>query len=308
MSRSTGRFLRRVLPVRGERQRGRPRPGTARPRCGGSAVEVAPGRRVSALVWGSDPPRWCSSTAGARTPTPGTRWHWPSTDRCWPSTCPDTGIRTGPGTAGPSTRGRWPRTWRRSSPAGARRRAGGRHVARRDDRHRPGRPPPGAGAPAGCWWTSPPGSTTRRARTSPPSWPARRSFASFDEILERTIQFNPTRSVSSLRRGVLHNAVQREDGSWTWRHQLGRPPSAPGCTWTRSTSAPCGTTSSASPRRSSWSGASRSPVVDDADEAEFRRRRPSRPGGGGRRTPGTASRGISRWSWPGSSTASSTGP
>ena len=49
------------------------------------------------------------------------------------------------------------------------------------------------------------------------------SFASFDEILERTIQFNPTRSESSLRRGVLHNAVQREDGTWTWRHQLGRP-------------------------------------------------------------------------------------
>ena len=47
------------------------------------------------------------------------------------------------------------------------------------------------------------------------------SFASFDEILERTIRFNPTRSQSSLRRGVLHNAVQREDGRWAWRHQRG---------------------------------------------------------------------------------------
>ena len=28
-------------------------------------------------------------------------------------------------------------------------------------------------------------------------------FASFDEILERTIAFNPTRSESSLRRGVM---------------------------------------------------------------------------------------------------------
>lgn len=46
------------------------------------------------------------------------------------------------------------------------------------------------------------------------------SFASFDEILERTIQYNPSRSVSSLRRGVLHNAVQRDDGSWVWRHQM----------------------------------------------------------------------------------------
>ena len=54
------------------------------------------------------------------------------------------------------------------------------------------------------------------------------TFASFDEILERTVRFNPTRSVSSLRRGVLHNAVQRDDGTWTWRHQLGRPSSATG--------------------------------------------------------------------------------
>jgi pimeloyl-ACP methyl ester carboxylesterase len=44
------------------------------------------------------------------------------------------------------------------------------------------------------------------------------SFPSFEEILARTIQFNPTRSESSLRRGILHNAVQREDGSWVWRY------------------------------------------------------------------------------------------
>jgi pimeloyl-ACP methyl ester carboxylesterase len=42
-------------------------------------------------------------------------------------------------------------------------------------------------------------------------------FGSFDEILERTVQFNPTRTVSSLRRGILHNAVGREDGTWSWR-------------------------------------------------------------------------------------------
>jgi pimeloyl-ACP methyl ester carboxylesterase len=48
-------------------------------------------------------------------------------------------------------------------------------------------------------------------------------FASFDEILERTIQFNPTRSVSSLRRGVLHNAKQEPDGSWVWRYDRMRP-------------------------------------------------------------------------------------
>jgi pimeloyl-ACP methyl ester carboxylesterase len=43
-------------------------------------------------------------------------------------------------------------------------------------------------------------------------------FGSFDEILARTVQFNPTRSVSSLRRGVLHNAREGPDGSWTWRY------------------------------------------------------------------------------------------
>jgi len=42
-------------------------------------------------------------------------------------------------------------------------------------------------------------------------------FASFDEILERTVEFNPTRSVSSLRRGILHNARPNPDGTWTWR-------------------------------------------------------------------------------------------
>lgn len=43
------------------------------------------------------------------------------------------------------------------------------------------------------------------------------TFAGFDEILARTIEFNPTRSVSSLRRGILHNAKENADGSWTWR-------------------------------------------------------------------------------------------
>jgi pimeloyl-ACP methyl ester carboxylesterase len=47
-------------------------------------------------------------------------------------------------------------------------------------------------------------------------------FDSFDDILARTIEHNPTRSVSSLRRGVLHNAVQLDDGTWVWRYARGR--------------------------------------------------------------------------------------
>ena len=44
------------------------------------------------------------------------------------------------------------------------------------------------------------------------------SFPDFNEILARTVEFNPTRTESSLRRGILHNAVQRDDGSWVWRY------------------------------------------------------------------------------------------
>lgn len=44
------------------------------------------------------------------------------------------------------------------------------------------------------------------------------SFPDFDAILARTVEHNPTRTVSSLRRGILHNAEQREDGSWVWRY------------------------------------------------------------------------------------------
>lgn len=98
-------------------------------------------------------------------------------------------------------------------------------------------------------------------------------FATFDEILERTIRFNPTRSESSLRRGVLHNAVQRPDGTWTWRHQLGRPEGS-------------GMQVESVDFQPLWDELERvtaptvlvrgglSPVVDDADIAELNRRRP----------------------------------
>jgi pimeloyl-ACP methyl ester carboxylesterase len=43
-------------------------------------------------------------------------------------------------------------------------------------------------------------------------------FESFDELLARTIEHNPTRSESSLRRGVLHNAHEvGPDAQWSWR-------------------------------------------------------------------------------------------
>jgi pimeloyl-ACP methyl ester carboxylesterase len=48
------------------------------------------------------------------------------------------------------------------------------------------------------------------------------TFPKFEDILARTMQFNPTRSESSMRRGILHNAEQLEDGSWVWRHSRWR--------------------------------------------------------------------------------------
>lgn len=53
------------------------------------------------------------------------------------------------------------------------------------------------------------------------------TFTSFDEILDRTVQFNPQRSVSSLRRGILHNAYALPDGTWTWRYDRRRPETSP---------------------------------------------------------------------------------
>jgi pimeloyl-ACP methyl ester carboxylesterase len=53
------------------------------------------------------------------------------------------------------------------------------------------------------------------------------SFASLDELLERTTQFNPARSRSSLRRGILHNAEQQPDGTWVWRWARHRRPATP---------------------------------------------------------------------------------
>ena len=101
------------------------------------------------------------------------------------------------------------------------------------------------------------------------------TFASFDEILERTVAFNPTRTESSLRRGILHNAVEMPDGRWRWRYDLPRRGSGEG------------DDGKIMPGLDDlWEAVSRSrmpltlvrgslsPVVDDDDVAELLRRRP----------------------------------
>lgn len=47
------------------------------------------------------------------------------------------------------------------------------------------------------------------------------TFPTFADIFERTVEFNPTRSAASLRRGILHNAHRLPDGSWQWNYDRG---------------------------------------------------------------------------------------
>jgi pimeloyl-ACP methyl ester carboxylesterase len=119
------------------------------------------------------------------------------------------------------------------------------------------------------------------------------SFPDFASLLARTIEHNPTRTVSSLRRGILHNAKQLDDGSWQWRYDRSshgrsraRTPDqavgehAPAADATDQVAAkdpvmnPLWEDFSAVACPLLLVRGSVSPVVDDADVAEARRRQP----------------------------------
>jgi pimeloyl-ACP methyl ester carboxylesterase len=129
------------------------------------------------------------------------------------------------------------------------------------------------------------------------------SFASFDELLARTMEHNPTRSESSLRRGILHNAVQREDGSWVWRYARFRTEERrPRTRLRRLVGCRLGlTVPMMLVRGLAWS------VVDDDDVAELLRRQPTARWSASR-APATAFRGTGRSSWPASCRTSSSPP
>jgi len=105
------------------------------------------------------------------------------------------------------------------------------------------------------------------------------SFPDFDAILARTIEHNSTRTVASLRRGILHNAVQQEDGSWVWRYARhrdaeGAEPAPPADTAVRFENLWRAVDGLGVPLML-VRGMRPQSVVDDSDEAELLRRYPS---------------------------------
>ncbi|NNC78793.1 MAG: alpha/beta hydrolase [Acidimicrobiales bacterium] len=104
------------------------------------------------------------------------------------------------------------------------------------------------------------------------------SFDSFEDLLARTIEHNPTRTESSLRRGILHNAEQRPDGTWVWRHARHRVFDEQTGEQNRDHSGLWNVVSDLGSREVPTMlvrGMREQSVVDDADEAEFLRRHPT---------------------------------
>ena len=98
------------------------------------------------------------------------------------------------------------------------------------------------------------------------------TFTDFAEIFNRTVEFNPTRSHESLRRGILHNAHRLDSGEWEWNYDrrhladVDDPSPVSDDLWddVAAVQAPYHLVRGAL-----------SPVVDDADEAELLRLQPS---------------------------------
>ena len=104
------------------------------------------------------------------------------------------------------------------------------------------------------------------------------SFPDFDALLARTDRAQPHPSASSLRRGILHNAHQRDDGSWQWRYdrhrgrwrpRLASRPSEDPADHGRPLGRRRPVRAAVAPR-----AGQPSPVVDDADVAELHRLKP----------------------------------
>jgi pimeloyl-ACP methyl ester carboxylesterase len=113
-----------------------------------------------------------------------------------------------------------------------------------------------------------PGTDQAKARRITDFVKGPQSFESFDALLARTIEHNPGRSESSLRRGVLHNARPEPDGSWVWRYdRIDNPAAADfGNLWDEVAGISCPLLLLIG---KAWS------VVDDADIEMFRAKQPT---------------------------------
>ncbi len=100
------------------------------------------------------------------------------------------------------------------------------------------------------------------------------TFASFEDLLKRTIEHNSTRSESSLRRGILHNAKQLDDGSWQWRYDRSTHPSKEDSAKRLDRISELWTVIENLKSEMTLVRGGISPVVDDADVAELKRRKP----------------------------------
>jgi pimeloyl-ACP methyl ester carboxylesterase len=95
------------------------------------------------------------------------------------------------------------------------------------------------------------------------------SFPTFEAMLDRAAAFQPGRPRESLRRGVSFNSRQRADGSWEWRYDRRRRPDERGVDYAALWEHLARVQAPVLLVRGS-----RSPVVDDADAAEFTRCQP----------------------------------
>ena len=120
-----------------------------------------------------------------------------------------------------------------------------------------------------------PGVTAEKAKAITDFVNGPATFPSFEDLLARTIEHNPTRTVSSLRRGILHNAIQLDDGSWEWRYRRFRAPEGASAPERPDYDALWNTLGAVTVPVMLVRGMRPQSVVDDKDEAELRRRLPS---------------------------------
>lgn len=242
-------------------------------------VEVSPGRRLSALVWGDEPPRIVFLHGGAQN---AHTWDTVMLALGIPAVCIDLPTHGHSDTAAPLDASLAPLAQEAEDLAAAishwapeaemvvgMSRGGIATLALlRDHPHLVRR---------AVLVDVTPGVTTDKAKQIMDFVNGPATFASFEDLLARTIEFNPTRSESSLRRGILHNALQLEDGSWVWRHRrddvriLDLPEGAttPGMDTLWETVAACRCPLML------VRGMRPQSVVTDDDEAELRRRNPA---------------------------------